>query len=97
MAARDRSPQRATLPDEVLLADELVEVARPHPRRQWLALGRWLEERLGPGAGWSPRWHGRMVAPAGAFRSVYVRRGGRRPLRPERSPGPRRPAAPECR
>lgn len=63
MAPGDRSSKRAALPDEVLLADELVEAARSHPGSQGLALGRWLEERLGPGAGWSPRWHGRMVAP----------------------------------
>ena len=30
----DHAPQRATLADEVLLADELIERARAHPRRQ---------------------------------------------------------------
>jgi hypothetical protein len=47
MAAGDRPAERSALADEVLLADELVEASRPHPRRERLALGRWVEERLG--------------------------------------------------
>ena len=37
-------------PTRCVLADELVQAARPHPGGQRLALGRWLEERLGSGA-----------------------------------------------
>ncbi len=33
----DRAPQRAAGPDDLLLADELVERARPHPRGERLA------------------------------------------------------------
>ena len=33
----DRAPQRAARPDDLLLADELVERARAHPRRERLA------------------------------------------------------------
>jgi hypothetical protein len=62
VAAGDAAAQGPALADEVLLPDELLEAARAHPRRERLALGRWLEERLGSGAGGSPRWHGRMVA-----------------------------------
>ena len=51
MAAGDAPAERPALADEVLLADELVEVARPHPRGERLPLGRRLEERLGSGAG----------------------------------------------
>src|SRR6185369_10100533 len=47
VATGDAPAKRATLSDEVLLTDELVEVPRTHPRRQWLPLGRWLEQRLG--------------------------------------------------
>jgi hypothetical protein len=46
MAAGDAAPKRAALSDEMLLADELVEARRPHPRREGLLLGRRLEERL---------------------------------------------------
>ncbi len=45
MAAGGRAPERPVLADEVLLADELREVARPHPRRQRLLLGRRSEDR----------------------------------------------------
>ena len=63
MAAGDAPAQRAALADEVLLPDELLEVPWAHPGRERLALGRWLEERLGSGARYSPGGHGRMVAP----------------------------------
>ena len=49
MAAGDAPAERAALADEVLLADELVEVARAHPRGERLPLGRRLEEGLGSG------------------------------------------------
>ena len=55
MATGDAPPERTALTDEVLLADELVERPRTHPRRQWLTLGRWLEEGLGSGADRTPR------------------------------------------
>ena len=55
--------------DEMLLPDELVQVARPHPRGQRLPLGRRLEEGLGLGAGQPARgWHDAMVAPVGRDR-----------------------------
>ena len=61
--------ERTALADEVLLADELVEVARAHPRGERLALGRRLEEGLGSGAGRPPGgWHGPMVARSAASR-----------------------------
>ena len=63
MAASDTPSQWPALADEVLLADELAEVARAHAGGQRLPLGRWLEEGLGPGAGRpTGGWHGRMVA-----------------------------------
>ena len=40
VAALDHPPQRAALADEVLLPDELVERARPHPRREWRVRSR---------------------------------------------------------
>jgi hypothetical protein len=61
MPAGDRTAERPALTDEVLLADELLEVARPHPGGERLLLGRRLEKRLGFGAGRSgrgaPGWH----------------------------------------
>lgn len=51
MAPLDPAPERPALADEVLLPDELLEAARPHPGGERLPLGRWSEERLGPGAG----------------------------------------------
>ena len=51
MAAGDRPAQRTAIADEVLLADELVEGPRAHPRGERLPLGRRLEERLGARAG----------------------------------------------
>ena len=70
------APERAALADEVLLADELVEVARAHPRGERLALGRWLEEGFGSGAGRSPGgWHGPMVARLAASRRAVEPRG----------------------
>ena len=63
MPAGDAPAERTALADEVLLADELVEVARAHPGGERLALGRWLEQGLGSGAGRSTGgWHDRMVA-----------------------------------
>ena len=46
------TPRRSgpRLADEVLLADELLERARSHPRGERLALGRWLEQGFGAGA-----------------------------------------------
>ena len=65
MAAGDAAPKRAALADEMLLADELVEASRPHPRGKRLLLGRRLEQRLGTSAGQSgrgaPGGHGPMV------------------------------------
>jgi hypothetical protein len=61
MAAGETAPQRPALTDEVVLADELVEAARSHPRGQRLALGRWLEQRLGTGAA-CPGTSGRHAA-----------------------------------
>ena len=63
MAALDAAAERAPLADEVLLADELVERARPHPGGERLALGRGLEQGFGPGAGDAPGGHGPMVGP----------------------------------
>jgi hypothetical protein len=50
MATGDTPAERAALPDEMVLADELAEVARAHPGGERLALGRRPEERLGSGA-----------------------------------------------
>ena len=50
VAASDAPPQRSLLADQVVLPDELGQPARSHPRGERLSLGRWLEERLGPGA-----------------------------------------------
>jgi hypothetical protein len=47
MAAIERSTERTALTDQVLLADELVERARPHPRRERLRSWRRLEQGLG--------------------------------------------------
>src|SRR6185503_19209719 len=58
--AFDAAAQWAALADEMLLADELGQVARAHPRRKRLTLGRWLEEGLRPGAsgpGSGCGWH----------------------------------------
>ena len=64
MSAGDASAQRSSLTDEMLLADELLEVPRAHAGSQWLTFGRWLEEGLGSCAGEpSGGWHGPMVAP----------------------------------
>ena len=69
--AVDGAPQRPALADEVLLADELVERPRPHPRRERLALRRRLEQRFGSGAldrsvGWaSAEVYGRSVTRSG--------------------------------
>ncbi len=63
MAAGDAPAERAALSNEMVLPDELIEVAWPHPGRERLTLGRRLEERFGSGAGEPPgRGHSRMVA-----------------------------------
>ena len=64
MATGDAPAQGPTLTDEVALPDELVEVPRPHPGGQRLALGRGLEERLGLGALERSTGHAPMVARA---------------------------------
>ena len=51
MTARDGATKRPALANEVLLADELLEAARPHTGGQRLLLGRRLEQGLGTGAG----------------------------------------------
>jgi hypothetical protein len=55
VAPGDAPAERAALADEVLLADELLEAAGPHPGRERLLLGRRLEERLRAGAAGSGR------------------------------------------
>ena len=70
MAAGDAAAERAALADEVVLADELVEVARAHPGGERLPLGRWLEEGLGSGAG---------RAPGGGMPAMVARGRGRAP------------------
>ena len=63
VAAGDAPAQGPALADEVVLADELVEAARPHPRGERLTLGRWLEEGLGTGTDRAPgSGHVPMVA-----------------------------------
>jgi hypothetical protein len=63
VSARDPAPEWSALADEVLLPDELLEIARPHPRGKRLALGRRLEQGLGSCAGRpSGGWHVPMVA-----------------------------------
>src|SRR6476661_8358258 len=49
VAAGDAPTQRTALADQVVLAHELIERPRTHPRGEGLALGRWLEQRLGTG------------------------------------------------
>ena len=65
MAPGDAPPERSALTDEVLLAHELRERAWSHPRGERLALGRWLEEGFGTGAGLRPggrhRWQSTRV------------------------------------
>ena len=66
VAAGDGAAERSALTDEVRLADELVEVARAHARRERLPLGRGPEQGLGAGAAClGPGGHGPMVARAG--------------------------------
>jgi hypothetical protein len=59
MAPGHAARERPALTDEMLLADELRKVSRPHPGRERLLLGRWLEEWLRSGAArLRPcRWH----------------------------------------
>lgn len=64
MSAGNAAAQRSSFANEMLLADEFVQIAWTHSRREWLPLWRWLEE----GFGASPKgslggWHDRMVAP----------------------------------
>ncbi len=68
MATGDAPAERATLADEMLLADELGEAPRAHPGSQRLALGRGLEEGLGTGAAGlrAGSGHGSMVRATGA-------------------------------
>jgi hypothetical protein len=54
MAARDAAAKGPALTDEVILADEFVEVARAHSRCEWLPLRRRLEECFGASAGDPP-------------------------------------------
>ena len=81
VAPGDAPAERAALADEVLLADELLEAARPHPGRERLLLGRRLEERLRAGAAGSGRrargGHGAMVAGDGPGGAVISRSGPR--------------------
>ena len=69
VAAGDAPAERAAFADEVRLPDELVEVPRTHARGERLALGRWLEEGFGSGAG---RFAARMACADGsaALRAV---------------------------
>jgi len=63
MPAGDAPPERPAFTDEVLLPDELVQVAWSHPGRQRLPLGGRLEERFGSGTEASPGgWHAPMVS-----------------------------------
>lgn len=66
MAAGNGPAQWSTLADEVLLADELGQRARPHPGGERLPLGWRLEERFGTGPGragrGAPGGHEPMVA-----------------------------------
>ena len=68
MAAGDAPAQGPAIPDEMRLADELLEIPRAHAGGQRLPLGRWLEEGFGSGALGSPRGrHGpAMVRARGA-------------------------------
>ena len=73
--ARDAASERTALADEVLLADELVEIPRAHPGGERLALGRRLEERLGSGARWVAA---RMAWPDGSAAGRVTAAGRRR-------------------
>ena len=71
VTAGDGPAERAALADELLLADELVQVARAHPRGEGLALRRRPEQGFGTGTGdGAPRGHGRdgSAGPATAGR-----------------------------
>ena len=65
MATGQAAAERTVVTDEVLLADELLQVPGSHPGREGLPFRRWLEERLRtragePGRGPSRR-HGRSL------------------------------------
>ena len=53
MPSPDRAAQRPALPDQVVLADELVERPRSHPGGERLRPGWWLEQRFGLVDGYS--------------------------------------------
>ena len=55
MTAGDAPAKRTALADEMLLADELRQIARSHPCREWMLLGWRLEERLRASAGQTGR------------------------------------------
>src|SRR5437868_227126 len=57
MAAGNGTAKGSTLADEVLLPDELVQRARPHPGRERLAPGWRLEQGLRSCAGHASGWH----------------------------------------
>lgn len=54
MPAGDAPAKRSALTDEMLLADEFVEVAWAHPRCEGLPLGGRLEECFGASPGDPP-------------------------------------------
>ncbi len=66
VAPGDGAAERSALPDEVRLADELLERARTHAGGERLPLGRRAEQGFGAGAGNAPGRHGPMVARAGS-------------------------------
>ena len=75
MAARDGAPQWPALAEEVLLADELVEGARPHSGGKGLPFGGRAEERVGTGAGGASGGHGRSLRAAQAHAPRVARSG----------------------
>ena len=79
MATGDAATEGSAFSDEMGLPDEFLEVARTHAGGEGLPLRRWMEERLGLGAGRATGGgHARMVArrapgPAGQMAAVPVR------------------------
>ena len=89
MAALEALAQRPALTDQVVLPDELVEAARPHPGGEGLPLGRRLEQAHGFRDG---PWRGRSCgAWAWADRSAACRRLRRIAGGADRLAGPDRP------